>query len=531
MVINRDIDRAPLSLILPHLYLGAEADVTQDCLSSQGITYVLSVSRCCPQPAFLPKSQYLRIPINDSLRDDLLPWIPEALQFIDGAVSLGCSVLVHCAAGVSRSPALAVAYVMYRLGLDLDDAYRFVKERRPSISPNFNFLGQLQYFQGALAQQNTGTKTNAPHIHIPAAGPCCTNKGICYTPAFPSPSNQDTHDALKDSFLTKDCTEEITQCTHCDYSNHISFNHSCLQGAEMSTTHTVTKNPHQEKPSATELTLSLSDRLRALTLSLNHTETQSSSCVLGGNQDSLKSIQSKPFQKPTVLKLASGSTSSSDRRKALTLSLIPMGADPNMYQKVGLENNHIKSNQGLDHTNRDCSSNTDERRAEAVSTNKKRLDKMSLPNVLSVRSGNSLRETRQCGQKKQENENNKSSCKSKTQNKGEGKSGYCHISQHSRESDHFSSSHEQGRESWSPATSAMIQPKKGCNSTGGHQEAPDGYCASAVEAVEGVNLEQTSLSPINLSVHKLLNWGEKLLLGALLGPRIKVGQAALPYRC
>uniref|UniRef100_A0A8C9R8H6 protein-tyrosine-phosphatase n=1 Tax=Scleropages formosus TaxID=113540 RepID=A0A8C9R8H6_SCLFO len=133
-------------------------------------------------PDFLPQKQYLRIPIDDSLRDDLLPWIPEALRFIGelslppvsvgrrarcsliyaplthlpaavrdprcfvlrlhGAMSLGCSVLVHCAAGVSRSPALAVAYVMYRLGLCLDDA--FVKERRPTISPNFNFLGQLQ---------------------------------------------------------------------------------------------------------------------------------------------------------------------------------------------------------------------------------------------------------------------------------------------------------------------------------------------------------------------------------------------------
>jgi len=54
----------------------------QDSLGARGISYVLSVSRCSPQPTFLPASRYLRIPIDDSLRDDLLPWIPAALRFI-----------------------------------------------------------------------------------------------------------------------------------------------------------------------------------------------------------------------------------------------------------------------------------------------------------------------------------------------------------------------------------------------------------------------------------------------------------------
>ncbi|KAM8845314.1 uncharacterized protein AB9W97_000524 [Spinachia spinachia] len=155
MVWSRDTEaeRPPLSLILPRLYLGAERDVTQDRLSSMDISYVLSVSRCSPQPSFLPPSRYLRVPIDDSLWDDLLPWIPQALHFIDAAMSSGASVLVHCAAGISRSPALAVAYIMYTLGMDLDRAYRFVKERRPSISPNFNFLGQLQHFQATLSQK------------------------------------------------------------------------------------------------------------------------------------------------------------------------------------------------------------------------------------------------------------------------------------------------------------------------------------------------------------------------------------------
>ncbi|XP_020788782.2 dual specificity protein phosphatase 8 isoform X2 [Boleophthalmus pectinirostris] len=145
-----ELERPPLSAILPRLYLGAESDVTQERLASLDISYVLTVSRVSPRPSFLPFSRFLRVPIDDSLSDDLLPWIPQALSFIDMALSSGASVLVHCAAGISRSPALTVAYIMHRMGLDLDHAYRFVKERRPSISPNLNFLGQLQHFQNTL---------------------------------------------------------------------------------------------------------------------------------------------------------------------------------------------------------------------------------------------------------------------------------------------------------------------------------------------------------------------------------------------
>jgi len=34
-------------------------------------------------------------------------------------------VLVHCLAGISRSPTVVIAYVMYHLRLSIDDAYRY----------------------------------------------------------------------------------------------------------------------------------------------------------------------------------------------------------------------------------------------------------------------------------------------------------------------------------------------------------------------------------------------------------------------
>ncbi|NXY55254.1 DUS16 phosphatase, partial [Callaeas wilsoni] len=142
--------------ILPHLYLGCQRDVlNKELMQQNDIAYVLNASNTCPKPDFIPESHFLRVPVNDSFCEKILPWLDKSVDFIEKAKASNGHVLVHCLAGISRSATIAIAYIMKRMDMSLDEAYRFVKEKRPTISPNFNFLGQLLDFEKKIKTQSS----------------------------------------------------------------------------------------------------------------------------------------------------------------------------------------------------------------------------------------------------------------------------------------------------------------------------------------------------------------------------------------
>ena len=54
------------------------------------------------------------------------------------------NILVHCAAGMSRSASLVIFYIMKEKGWNFDASYKFCKDRRPIVEPNDNFQEQLR---------------------------------------------------------------------------------------------------------------------------------------------------------------------------------------------------------------------------------------------------------------------------------------------------------------------------------------------------------------------------------------------------
>lgn len=136
--------------ILPFLYLGSAYHASKcEFLANLHITALLNVSRRTSE-ACAPHLHYKWIPVEDSHTADISSHFQEAIDFIDCVREKGGKVLVHCEAGVSRSPTICMAYLMKTKQLHLKEAFEFIKQRRSVISPNFGFMGQLLQYESEI---------------------------------------------------------------------------------------------------------------------------------------------------------------------------------------------------------------------------------------------------------------------------------------------------------------------------------------------------------------------------------------------
>jgi dual specificity MAP kinase phosphatase len=144
-----DIDFCQLSEILPGLYLGSSRDAEDlNLLKEHQITTVINISTTLP--CYFENEnifQYLRLPCHDSPSQNILQYFETTFEYIRQQLSAKRNILVHCQGGISRSPSFIIGYLMRFDSKTFDEAYNFVKGKRHIVSPNLNFIGQLQRYQ------------------------------------------------------------------------------------------------------------------------------------------------------------------------------------------------------------------------------------------------------------------------------------------------------------------------------------------------------------------------------------------------
>jgi len=137
---RRTVYDISIDQILDNFYLGNEdASMDLETLKSRNITHIL-VAGSYLDIHHPGQFEYLQIPIDDFPSEDLFPHFKAALSFM----KKGTVVLAHCAAGVSRSASMTIAFLMATKGWSYDEARDYVKSKRNIICPNSGFVKQLK---------------------------------------------------------------------------------------------------------------------------------------------------------------------------------------------------------------------------------------------------------------------------------------------------------------------------------------------------------------------------------------------------
>ncbi|KAL3665323.1 hypothetical protein V7S43_009364 [Phytophthora oleae] len=139
-------DNIPVEVTTGVFVGSVHAAFNVEALKSNKISHVLNLAGS--YATFPEDFTYLSLSIRDKEYASLLSCLPIAMVFIDAGLKSG-GVLVHCAGGRSRSPAVVMAFLMMKQQMSYADASAQVKALRPVVSLNVGFDAQLKCLETA----------------------------------------------------------------------------------------------------------------------------------------------------------------------------------------------------------------------------------------------------------------------------------------------------------------------------------------------------------------------------------------------
>ncbi len=137
-----------------HSVIGSVKD--QDILEERNIKVVISALTEEEYEDYMiakedfPDCEWHRLVIDDDESEEISKYFFEVHKVISGAITNNKNVIVHCAAGMSRSPTLVIAYLMVENKWSYEEAFNYIKKKRPIVEPNIGFVKQLKDLENTL---------------------------------------------------------------------------------------------------------------------------------------------------------------------------------------------------------------------------------------------------------------------------------------------------------------------------------------------------------------------------------------------
>lgn len=163
--IRMDTVSTDISCAAPFIYVGNRYAATGrlydgvyiDYLSLYKIKHVISVLTEAEYADYMIAAEdfedgqtWHRLTADDDPQEPIDRYFSQMTATIRRAVASREAVLIHCAAGMSRSVSIAAAYLIASEGLSAADAVAAIKRARHIADPNRGFMEQLGGFSKTL---------------------------------------------------------------------------------------------------------------------------------------------------------------------------------------------------------------------------------------------------------------------------------------------------------------------------------------------------------------------------------------------
>lgn len=137
--------------VFPFLFIGNFAYGMFDCLIDRykwnhiiSLTGDNTMERRFGKPFPSYVKSFTQYQIGDEPSADIQQYFDSTIDIIRKAREADERVYVHCVMGVSRSSSIVIAYLIKCHQMTFDEAWKFLREKRPRVFPNYGFQKQLR---------------------------------------------------------------------------------------------------------------------------------------------------------------------------------------------------------------------------------------------------------------------------------------------------------------------------------------------------------------------------------------------------
>jgi atypical dual specificity phosphatase len=140
---------APISKITDRLYLGGLESTDQRLLDRHGITHIINAAKELNYRTAIPK---IDLGLDDTPQENLFRVLEPSRLLIIEILNMNPKnkILIHCAAGISRSASIVIYYIQCELRCAYEEALEFVRKKRPIVNPNIGFEKSLKSIEEIL---------------------------------------------------------------------------------------------------------------------------------------------------------------------------------------------------------------------------------------------------------------------------------------------------------------------------------------------------------------------------------------------